>query len=54
MDEFDFDDDNDGILEGPIDYTQGADPQNVSTDRYVEPSTIHPWTLTAVGVGIHG
>ena len=51
VDEFDFDDDNDGILEGPIDYSQGADPLNVYTDRYVEPSTIHPWTLTAVGVG---
>ncbi|HII48934.1 MAG TPA: hypothetical protein HA330_03505, partial [Candidatus Thalassarchaeaceae archaeon] len=51
VDEYDFDDDNDGILEGPIDYTQGADPLNVSTDRYVEPSTIHPWTLTAVGPG---
>ncbi|DAC24532.1 MAG TPA: hypothetical protein D7H94_01560, partial [Candidatus Poseidoniales archaeon] len=51
VDEYDYDDDNDGILEGPIDYTQGADPLNVSTDRYVEPSTIHPWTLTAVGPG---
>ena len=51
LDEFDWDDDNDGILEGPIDYTQGADPKNVSADRYVEPSTVHPWTGTPVGAG---
>ena len=51
LDEFDWDDDNDGIIEGPIDYTQGADPKNVSADRYVEPSTVHPWTGTPVGTG---
>ncbi|MFL2959830.1 MAG: hypothetical protein ACJZ5P_07310 [Candidatus Thalassarchaeaceae archaeon] len=51
LDEFDWDDDNDGILEGPIDYSQGADPRNVSMDRYVEPTTVHPWTGTPVGVG---
>ena len=51
LDEFDWDDDNDGILEGPIDYTQGADPKNVSADRYVDPSTVHPWTGTPVGAG---
>ena len=51
LDEFDWDDDNDGILEGPIDYDQGADPRNVSMDRYVEPTTVHPWTGTPVGVG---
>ena len=51
LDEFDWDDDNDGILEGPIDYSQGADPRNVSADRYVDPSTVHPWTGTPVGVG---
>ena len=50
-DEDDWDDDNDGILEGPIDYTQGADPWNVSADRYVEPNTVHPWTGTPVGPG---
>mgnify|MGYP001214008221 FL=1 len=50
-DEDDWDDDNDGILEGPIDYSQGADPWNVSSDRYVEPSTVHPWTGSAVGSG---
>ena len=27
QDEFDWDDDNDGILEGPIDYSQGQDPE---------------------------
>ena len=51
LDHVDWDDDNDGILEGPIDYTQGNDPINVSGDRYVEPSTVHPWTGTQVGVG---
>ncbi|PXF24298.1 MAG: hypothetical protein CXX71_00710 [Methanobacteriota archaeon] len=51
LDHVDWDDDNDGILEGPIDYTQGNDPTNVSGDRYVEPGTVHPWTGTAVGVG---
>ncbi|MFL2963067.1 MAG: hypothetical protein ACJZ46_02360 [Candidatus Thalassarchaeaceae archaeon] len=51
-DEFDWDDDNDGILEGPIDWDgQGTDPANVTSDRYVIPSEIHPWTLTEVGVG---
>tara|TARA_B100000029_G_scaffold505613_2_gene586599 strand:- start:966 stop:8855 length:7890 start_codon:yes stop_codon:yes gene_type:complete len=49
QDEFDWDDDNDGILEGPIDYSQGTDPWNVTSDRHVEPSTIHPWTGQAVG-----
>ena len=48
-DEFDWDDDNDGILEGPIDYSQGNDPWNVTSDRHVEPTTIHPWTGQAVG-----
>ena len=51
QDEFDWDDDNDGILEGPIDPSQGNDPENVSSDRYVEPSTIHPWTGGPVGFG---
>ncbi|HIC49996.1 MAG TPA: hypothetical protein EYP01_00885, partial [Candidatus Poseidoniales archaeon] len=51
LDEFDWDDDSDGILEGPIDYSQGTDPRNVSADRYVEPSTVHPWTGTPVGTG---
>ena len=49
----DLDDDNDGILEGPIDYedleSKGYDPRNVSTDRFIVASTIHPWTNTAVG-----
>jgi hypothetical protein len=49
----DLDDDNDGILEGPIDYedleSKGYDPRNVSTDRFIISSTIHPWTNTAVG-----
>ena len=49
QDEFDWDDDNDGILEGPVDYSQGIDPWNVSSDRHVDPSTIHPWTGQAVG-----
>ena len=49
LDEFDWDDDNDGILEGPIDYSQGTDPWNVTSDRHVEPTTIHPWTGQAVG-----
>jgi len=48
-DEFDWDDDNDGILEGPIDYSQGNDPWNVTSDRHVDPTTIHPWTGQAVG-----
>ncbi|SVC45659.1 uncharacterized protein METZ01_LOCUS298513, partial [marine metagenome] len=51
LDEFDWDDDNDGILEGPIDYSQGIDPANVSADRYVDPSAVHPWVGTPVGVG---
>ena len=51
QDEFDWDDDNDGILEGPIDYSQGGDPWNVSSDRYVVPTTVHPWTGNAVGTG---
>ena len=49
----DNDDDNDGILEGPIDYdaleAQGFDPRNVSTDRFVISTTIHPWANVAVG-----
>ena len=49
QDEFDWDDDNDGILEGPVDHTQGNDPWNVSSDRHVEPITIHPWTGQPVG-----
>ncbi|MED5305913.1 MAG: hypothetical protein VX942_00625, partial [Candidatus Thermoplasmatota archaeon] len=51
QDEFDFDDDNDGILEGPIDYSQGTDPWNVTSDRYVEPTVVHPWTGLALGSG---
>ncbi len=55
LDEFDLDDDNDGILEGPIDYEalelQGLDPRNVSTDRYVNSTTVHPWTEQQVGPG---
>ena len=51
----DPDDDNDGILEGPIDYEYliglGLDPRNVSTDRFVNQSAVHPWTLTTVGPG---
>ena len=53
LDADDWDDDNDGILEGPIDYAaleaQGLDPRNVSTDRYLDPTTVHPWTGAAVG-----
>jgi len=49
QDEFDWDDDNDGILEGPVNYSQGNDPRNVSSERHVDPSTIHPWTGQAVG-----
>ena len=49
----DWDDDNDGILEGPIDYdaleAQGFDPRNVSTDRFVISTTVHPWANAAVG-----
>jgi hypothetical protein len=49
----DWDDDNDGILEGPLDYAaleaQGLDPRNVSTDRYLDPNIVHPWTGDAVG-----
>ena len=51
QDEFDWDDDNDGLLEGPIDWSQGADPKNNTEDRYVIPTTIHPWTQTIVGTG---
>ena len=32
-----------------MDYTQVNDPWNVSSDRHVDPSTIHPWTGQAVG-----
>ena len=53
LDVDDWDDDNDGILEGPIDYdaleAQGLDPRNVSTDRYLDASTVHPWTGAVVG-----
>ncbi len=62
LDHLDYDDDNDGILEGPIDYTRPGqttdsdndgypdeDPMNVSMDRYVVPSTIHPLTNQPVG-----
>ena len=53
LDADDWDDDNDGILEGPIDFAaleaQGLDPRNVSTDRYLDPTTVHPWTGAAVG-----
>jgi heat shock protein beta len=49
----DWDDDNDGILEGPIDYDAlealGLFPRNVSTDRYLDSSIVHPWTGQAVG-----
>ena len=49
----DYDDDNDGILEGPIDYAaleaQGYDPLNVSTDRFVVSTTVHPWANVQVG-----
>ena len=49
----DWDDDNDGILEGPLDIdaleAQGYDPINVSTDRYLDPSVVHPWTNQPVG-----
>ena len=50
QDHLDWDDDNDGILEGPIDYAaleaQGLDPRNVSMHRFVEPTTIHPLTVS--------
>ncbi|NDG47054.1 MAG: hypothetical protein EBY37_08155, partial [Flavobacteriia bacterium] len=53
LDADDWDDDNDGILEGPIDYDalegQGLDPRNVSTDRFLDPTTVHPWTGDPVG-----
>ena len=49
----DWDDDNDGILEGPLDIdaleAQGLDPINVSTDRYLDPGIVHPWTGQPVG-----
>ena len=49
----DWDDDNDGILEGPLDIPAlealGYDPLNVSTDRYLDSSIIHPWTNQPVG-----
>ena len=51
----DWDDDNDGILEGPLDIAAlealGLDPLNVSTDRYLDSSIIHPWTNTPIGAG---
>ena len=38
---------------GPIDYdaleAQGFDPRNVSTDRFVISTTVHPWANAAVG-----
>ena len=53
LDVDDWDDDNDGILEGPIDIEAlkalGYDPQNVTTDRYLDSSIIHPWTGQPVG-----
>ena len=53
LDHLDNDDDNDGILEGPIDYddleSRGYDPRNVSTDRFIISTTIHPWTGNEVG-----
>ncbi len=52
-DHIDNDDDNDGILEGPIDYDAlealGYDPRNVSMERFVTATTVHPWTGTEVG-----
>ncbi len=55
LDVDDWDDDNDGILEGPLDIAaleaSGLDPLNVSTDRYLDPSIVHPWTNTPVGAG---
>jgi hypothetical protein len=49
----DWDDDNDGILEGPLDIPAlealGLDPINVSTDRILDSSIIHPWTGEALG-----
>ena len=49
----DWDDDNDGILEGPLDIdaleAQGLDPINVSSDRYLDPNIVHPWTGQPVG-----
>lgn len=51
LDHDDWDDDNDGILEGPIDWNQGSDPVNVSSDRYVNATTIHPATGQPVGFG---
>ena len=55
LDVDDWDDDNDGILEGPLDIAAlealGLDPLNVSTDRYLDSSIIHPWTNTQIGVG---
>ena len=51
----DWDDDNEGILEGPLDIAAlealGLDPLNVSTDRYLDSSIIHPWTNTTIGAG---
>lgn len=50
LDHLDWDDDNDGILEGPIDWNRGTgDPLNVTSDRYVISTTVHPWTGTTVG-----
>ena len=53
LDHLDWDDDNDGILEGPLDYVAleglGLDPINVTTDRYLDASIVHPWTGQPVG-----
>ncbi len=53
LDHEEWDDDNDGILEGPIDFddleSRGFDPRNVSTDRFLISTTVHPWTGTMVG-----
>ena len=55
LDVDDWDDDNDGILEGPLDIDAlealGLDPLNVSTDRYLDPAIVHPWTNDPVGNG---
>ena len=53
LDHLDWDDDNDGIIEGPLNYAAlealGLDPRNVTTDRYLDASIIHPWTGQPVG-----
>ena len=52
QDDVDWDDDNDGILEGPIDYTQGNDPKNVSSDRYMTITMDYPIGMNRMMVGI--